>query len=146
MTLSSYFSGTYILTAGLMPILEKSQSPAVVSCEVVVIVSSNLPSLALALPCFIFNLFISFISSLILLNFSLSVPSLSPLLPLPPSSLSPPPPSLPHQITVSSGGMYTEKLDSEDLNFESRKDKFDGRFAYGQNKVSSCIQYNTITQ
>lgn len=39
------------------------------------------------------------------------------------------------QITVTSGGMYTEKLDSNDLNLSSRKDKFVGSFAYGQNKV-----------
>lgn len=36
---------------------------------------------------------------------------------------------------VSSGGMLTEKLDPHDLNLEARRDKFDGTFAYGQNKV-----------
>ena len=40
------------------------------------------------------------------------------------------------QITISSGGMYTEKLDPDDLNLTQRKDNFVGTFAYGQNKVS----------
>lgn len=37
------------------------------------------------------------------------------------------------QITVSSGGMLTQKLDVDDLQFE--KGTFDGTMAYAQNKV-----------
>lgn len=39
----------------------------------------------------------------------------------------------PLQITVSSGGMLTQKLDVDDLQFE--KGTFDGTMAYAQNKV-----------
>lgn len=37
------------------------------------------------------------------------------------------------QITVSSGGMLTQKLNVDDLQFE--KGTFDGTMAYAQNKV-----------
>lgn len=37
------------------------------------------------------------------------------------------------QITVSSGGMLTQKLNLDDLQFE--KGTFDGTMAYAQNKV-----------
>lgn len=40
-----------------------------------------------------------------------------------------------YQVTISSGGMLTEKLDPHDLNLEARRHKFDGTFAYGQHKV-----------
>lgn len=39
----------------------------------------------------------------------------------------------PPQITVSSGGMLTQKLNVDDLQFE--KGTFDGTMAYAQNKV-----------
>ncbi|XP_003383658.1 PREDICTED: dehydrogenase/reductase SDR family member 12-like isoform X2 [Amphimedon queenslandica] len=42
-------------------------------------------------------------------------------------------------VTVSSGGMYTEKLDPYDLNLAARQDKFDGTFAYGQNKRQQVV-------
>lgn len=42
------------------------------------------------------------------------------------------PPSV-SQITVSSGGMLTQKLNVDDLQFE--KGTFDGTMAYAQNKV-----------
>lgn len=37
------------------------------------------------------------------------------------------------QVTVSSGGMLTQKLNVDDLQFEKRT--FDGTMAYAQNKV-----------
>lgn len=40
---------------------------------------------------------------------------------------------VPPQITVSSGGMLTQKLNVDDLQFE--KGTFDGTMAYAQNKV-----------
>lgn len=40
-------------------------------------------------------------------------------------------------ITVSSGGMYTAKLDADDLQFEKMKE-WDGVAAYAQTKVR-CI-------
>lgn len=39
------------------------------------------------------------------------------------------------QVTVSSGGMLTQKLNVDDLQFE--KGAFDGTMAYAQNKVSN---------
>lgn len=39
------------------------------------------------------------------------------------------------QVTVSSGGMLTQKLNVDDLQFE--KGTFDGTMAYAQNKVGS---------
>jgi dehydrogenase/reductase SDR family protein 12 len=47
--------------------------------------------------------------------------------------------SAPQVVTVASGGMYTEKLDPNDLNLESRRDNFDGTFAYGQNKRQQVV-------
>lgn len=46
----------------------------------------------------------------------------------------------PLQITVSSGGMLTQKLDVDDLQFE--KGTFDGTMAYAQNKVEWPLQRN----
>lgn len=49
------------------------------------------------------------------------------------------------QVTVSSGGMLTQKLNVEDLQFE--KGTFDGTMAYAQNKVKEALVYlnlNTI--
>lgn len=43
----------------------------------------------------------------------------------------------PLQITVSSGGMLTQKLNVDDLQFE--KGTFDGTMAYAQNKVERLI-------
>lgn len=43
------------------------------------------------------------------------------------------------QVTVSSGGMLVTKLDPIDLQFE-RVRRFDGTFAYAQNKVSQCVE------
>lgn len=41
-------------------------------------------------------------------------------------------------VTVSSGGMLTQKLDPEDLQ-SSKMDPFDGRSAYSQNKRAQVI-------
>ena len=41
---------------------------------------------------------------------------------------------MPRIVNVSSGGMYTERLKTDDLNFE-RLQPFDGTRAYAQTKV-----------
>lgn len=38
--------------------------------------------------------------------------------------------------------MLTEKLDANDLNLEARRNKFDGTFAYGQNKVNDSSPFS----
>ena len=42
------------------------------------------------------------------------------------------------QITVSSGGMYTVKLNTKDLQFETMR-PFDGTFVYAQNKRQQIV-------
>ena len=42
------------------------------------------------------------------------------------------------QITVSSGGTYTVKLNTKDLQFETMR-PFDGTFAYAQNKRQQIV-------
>ena len=42
------------------------------------------------------------------------------------------------QIIVSSGGMYTVKLDTKDMQFENMR-SFDGTFAYAQNKRQQIV-------
>lgn len=43
------------------------------------------------------------------------------------------------QITVSSGGMLTQKLNLDDLQFE--KGTFDGTIVYAQNKVTATVAW-----
>ena len=51
-----------------------------------------------------------------------------------------------NQVTVSSGGMLTQKLNVDDLQFE--KGTFDGTMAYAQNKVkpADVLQLNSSVQ
>jgi hypothetical protein len=44
-----------------------------------------------------------------------------------------------HQITVSSGGMLTQRLDLSDLQAEHRR-SFNGTFAYAQHKVKRAVR------
>lgn len=49
-----------------------------------------------------------------------------------------PPAGVSSQVTVSSGGMLTQKLNADDLQFE--KGAFDGTAAYAQNKVRDILR------
>lgn len=46
---------------------------------------------------------------------------------------------IPPKVTVSSGGMLTQKLNVDDLQWE--KGTFDGTMAYAQNKVKSSTAH-----
>lgn len=46
------------------------------------------------------------------------------------------------QVTVSSGGMLTQKLNVDDLQFE--KGTFDGTMAYAQNKVKQIYNSHVL--
>lgn len=107
------------MTTGLVPALEKSSDPRVVS----LIHTFPFPhSIELLVPLSI-NLFV-----VTIIIYS-SVPH-SPILHSPILSFS--------QVTVSSGGMLVTKLDPHDLQFENFRN-FDGTFAYAQNKRQQVV-------